>query len=248
MTLNVIGVFNDAWKLWKRDRELLIGVAGFFLFVPQLALKLFVPLPPDLPDFGDAAKLRAWVDAAESWSSQYSLIVILLWLVTLFGSVAVFTLYLDPDRPEARRALARALRLSPRFLLLTILVALPVQFGLIFLLLPGFYAQGRLLLALPAVVAEQPQGALASISRSMALTRGHGMVLAGMGCIVLLAGDLLSRPFIAIGRMLGGAPMANPVVAGLLDTGAAAGVTVALLGGILIQVALYRRLVSSRGI
>ena len=57
-----------------------------------------------------------------------------------------------------------------------------------------------------------------------------------------------SRPFIAIGKGFGGAPMANPVVAGLLDLAAAAGVTIALLGTILIQVALYRRLRSSRGI
>ena len=74
------------------------------------------------------------------------------------------------------------------------------------------------------------------------------MVLAGFACIVLLAGNLLSLPFMALGKMLGGAPMANPVVAALLDIGAAAGATVGVLGGILIQVALYRRLTSSRGI
>lgn len=248
MSLDVIGVFKDAWRLWKRDHDLLIGVAGFFLFVPQLALKLFVAMPPDLPSPIDEAKFRAWLDAVESWSSQYSLFVILFSLITLFGSVAVFTLYLDPERPDARRALVRALRLAPRFLLLTILVAVPVQIGLLLLFLPGFYLQGRLLIALPALVAEQPVGAGRSMARSFALTRGHGMVLAGFACITLLAGDLLSRPFMALGRSLDGAPMANPVVAGLLDLAAAAGVTIALLGTILIQVALYRRLTSSRGI
>jgi hypothetical protein len=248
MTLDVNGVFSDAWRLWKRDRDLLIGVAGFFLFVPELAMKLFVALPPKTPATLDQAALKAWVDAMESWSNQYSLLVVALALVSLFGVVAVFTLYLDPERPDVGRGLARALRLFPRFLLLSILVAIPVYFGLVFFYLPGFYAQGRLLLAAPAVVADQPYGAIGSMSRSLTLTRGHGLILAGFGCMSLLAGNLLSWPFEAIGGTLDGAPMANPVVAALLDIGSAAGATVGVLGAILVQIALYRRLTSSRGI
>lgn len=248
MTLDVIGVFSDAWRLCKRDRDLLIGVAGFFLFVPQLAMKLFVALPPNPPKTMDNAGLRAWLDAVESWSSQYSLTVILISLISLFGSLAVFTLYLDPERPDVRRALTRALRLSPRFLLLAIIMAIPVQIGLLMFLLPGFYLQGRLLLAAPAVVAEQPLGAGAAMARSVALTRGNGLILAGFACLALLVGDLVSQLFVKIGGMMGGAPMANPVVAALLDLAAAAGVTVTLLGTILVQVSLYRGLRSSRGI
>jgi len=248
MTIDVIGVFKDAWASWKRDRDLLIGVAGFFVFVPQLAMKLFVAVPPDPPKTMDQAAMMAWFDAVESWSSAYSLPVILISLISLFGTLVLFTLYLDPERPDVRGALARALRLYPRFLLLTIITALPVQIGLVMFLLPGFYLQGRLLLAAPAVVAEQPLGAGRAMARSFAMTRGNGLVLAGFACIVLLAGDLFSRPFLGVGGMLGGAPMANPVVAALLDFAAAAGVTIALLGTILIQVALYRRVRSSRGI
>jgi hypothetical protein len=248
MTLDVNGVFGDAWRLWKRDRDLLIGVAGFFLFVPELAMKLFVALPPKTPATLDQAALKAWLDAMESWSNQYSLLVVVLALVSLFGVVAVFTVYLDPERPDVARGLVRALRLFPRFLLLSILVAIPVYFGLMLFYLPGFYAQGRLLLAAPAVVAEQPYGAIGSMSRSLTLTRGHGLILAGFGCMSLLAGNLLSWPFEAIGGTLDGAPMANPVVAALLDIGSAAGATVGVLGAILVQVALYRRLTSSRGI
>jgi len=248
MTLDVNGVFGDAWRLWKRDRDLLIGVAGFFLFVPELAMKLFVALPPKTPASLDRAALRAWLDAMESWSDQYSLRVALLALVSLFGVVAVFSLYLDPERPDVRRALVRALRLFPRFLLLSFLVAIPVYFGLMLLYLPGFYAQGRLMLAAPVAVADQPCGAVRSMSRSLVLTRGHGLILAGFGCMSLLAGNLLSWPFEVIGGMLDGAPMANPVVAALLDIGAAAGSTVGVLGAVLVQIALYRRLTSSRGI
>jgi hypothetical protein len=243
MTLDVMGVFGDAWRLWKRDRELLLGFAGFFLFLPHLATKMFIPALPAFPDMRDRAAFRAWLDAAQSWYGQYSLIILLFSLVILFGTLAIFTLYLDPERPDGRAALGRALRLSPRFLLAAILVSLPVQLGLLFLFLPGFYVQGRLLVALPALVAERPIGAGRAMSRSLMLTRGNGLVLAGFGCIVLIAGYVLASPFETMGKTLDGAPMANPVVAALLDAASAAGLTMGIVAGILIQVALYRRLV-----
>ena len=248
MTFDVTGVFSYACRLWKRDRELLLGFAGFFLFLPQLAMKLFVPLLPAFPDMRDQAALKAWLDAVESWYGQFGSIVLLVSLAVLFGTLAIFTLYLDPERPDGRAALIRALRLSPRYLLTAVLVALPVQVGFLFFFLPGFSVQGRLLVALPALVAERPIGALGAMSRSLALTRGNGLVLAGFGCIVLIAGEVLASPFQAMGTALDGAPMANPVVAVLLDAAAAAGLTIGMTAAVLIQIALYRRLRSSRGI
>ena len=47
---------------------------------------------------------------------------------------------------------------------------------------------------------------------------------------------------------LDGAPMANPVVATMLDFGSAAGLTAGALASILIEIALYRRLAASKGI
>ncbi len=104
------------------------------------------------------------------------------------------------------------------------------------------------MLTAPVLVADRPKGVLAAIARSLTLTSGHGLVLAGFACVTLFGGSLLAMPFRAIARALDGAPMANPVVALLLDSGVAAGMAAGMLAAILIEIALYRRLSPSTGI
>jgi hypothetical protein len=126
--------------------------------------------------------------------------------------------------------------------LLALLVTLPVNFGALLLLIPGLYLKGRLLPVGPAFVAERPLGTIAAWRRSFALTRGHGLVLMALATVPLLAGDVLAVPFDAIGQALNGAPMANPVVAAVLDLCSGAARTVGTVAAILIEIALYRRL------
>jgi len=251
MTLDVTGVFADAWKMWKRDRELLLVVAGLFLFLPELVRAIYVPdLPAPTGSGGDAAALKSWLAALELWSSQYSLILIAIALAAMFGTLLVFTLYLDPRRPNVRVALVRALTLLPRYMGIILLLAFPLGFALLtlWLMLPAIYAAGRLILVTPALVADRQNGVFGAITRSVSLTRGNGMVLAGFACIAAFGGGILSLPFRAMGAAMDGAPMANPVVALLLDTGMAAGMAIGALGAILVEVALYRRLSASKGI
>lgn len=249
MTLDVAGVFADAWQMWKRDRELLLAVVGLFLFLPDLVIELYVPpMPVPTGAITDPAVMKSWWPQVEAWSSHYSPIVTIAGLAAMFGTLMIFTLYLDPRRPNARVALLRTLTLAPCYLLAALLISLAVNIGLLLFVLPGLYALGRLMLSVPALVADRTRGVLGAISRSLALTAGNGLVLAGFACIALFAESLLSSPFHALGKAMDGAPMANPVVAVLLDTGAAAGVAAGLLGAILIEVALYRRLAASKGI
>jgi len=123
-----------------------------------------------------------------------------------------------------------------------------VDIGLLLFFLPGIYALGRLMLTGPVLVADRSRGVLAAIARSVALSTGHGMMLAGFACMTLFGGRLLAAPFDALGKALDGAPMANPLVAILLDFGSAAGLAAGALAAILIEVALYRHLSASKGI
>lgn len=247
MRLDAAAVLADAWAMARRDRDVLIGVGGVFLLVPQIAQAMFVASPPPLPVAGsDPAALQVWLDLVATWSKQNDLLVLTLALLSLFGTLALFLLYADRGRPDVATALRDALALLPRYVLLALLVTLPVNVGTLLLLIPGLYLKGRLMAAGPAFVAERPLGALATWRRSFALTRGHGLVLMAMACVPLLAGDLLSLPFQAIGSALGGAPMANPVVAAVIDCCTGAARTLATVAAILLEVALYRRL--SRGI
>ncbi len=252
MTLDVAGLLRSAWGLAKRDQAPLLGVAGLLLFVPQLAALMLVQPQPPFPGFeADEAKLKVYVEASQAWTASSGLGLLLAALVVAFGTVALLLLYLDSSHPDVKGGLLVALRRLPRFALAFLLVSIPLGASLqLFplLVLPALYLEGRLLLVVPAMAADRPLSVLAAFRRSWTLTRGNGLVLAGLACIVYFAGPMLALPFTALGRTLDGAPMANPVVAALLDAGAAVGMTVGALAAVLIQVSLYWRLTSSRGI
>lgn len=247
MKLDLAGVLADAWAMARRDRELLIGVAGVFVLVPQIAQAMFVAKPPALPESGaDPAALQAWLDAFTLWSKQNDLMLLAFATIALFGSLVLFTLYVARPRPDVATALRGAVPLLPRYLLLALLVSFPVSVGWALLWLPGLYLKGRLMAVGAAFVAEQPLGTIAAWRRSFALTRGHGLVLMALACVPLVAGRVVALPLEAIGQLLDGAPMANPVVAAVIDCCTGLGYAAATVASILIEVALYRRL--SRGI
>lgn len=247
MKLNVAGVLSDAWAMAKRDRDVVIGVSGLFLLVPQVAQAMFVAAPPALPvSSSDPVALQAWLDAVTVWSKQNDLLVLILSVLSLFGSLTLFTLYMERGRPDVATALRSALAWLLRYVLLALLVTLPVNVGTLLFLIPGLYIKGRLMTVGPVFVGERPIGAVAAFRRSFALTRENALPLMALACVPLLAGDLLAMPFDAIGHALDGAPMANPVVAAVIDLCSGLAHTVATVAAILIEIALYRRL--SKGI
>ncbi|MDB5707149.1 MAG: hypothetical protein JWN66_4265 [Sphingomonas bacterium] len=243
MKLDMAGVLSDAWRMWKRDHDLLIRVAGLFFFLPQFALLLLVtPAPQKIAAGADEQAMRAWLQTVMDWYGANGAGLVAAAAFALFGALTVMVLYLDRSRPDLRGALGAALRLLPAYLFTAFLVLIPVWLGLALFIVPGIYAQGRLLLAGPALVAEPEKGATGAVARSMTLTRGHWLVLGAIACFVLFGGNILAAPFIALGTTLDGAPIANPVAAALLNAGAAVAMTVAALATILVRIALYRRL------
>ena len=243
MTLDVTGVLRDAWAMAKRDREVLAAVGGLLIFVPQVAQAMFITTPPPLPaSWSDQAALQGWSEAVTAWSRQNDLLLLTLSVVALLGALVLFLLYVDRDRPSVQEAVTTGLALLPRYILLALAVAVPVNFGTILLLIPGLYLKGRLLPIAPMFVAERPIGVFAAWRRSFVLTRGHGLVLMALACIPLIGGDLLAMPFQLLGSAMHGAPMANPVVAAVLDIGVGLGRTLGVIAAILIEIALYRRL------
>lgn len=241
--LDLSGIVREAWAIARRDGAVLIAVGGMFVFVPLLAQAMFVTPPPALPATGaEPAAWEAWFDAVSAWGMRNDPLLIAVVLVSLFGTMSLFRLYVDRDRPDVATTLRTGLALFPRFVLLALLVALPVNLGMLALLLPGLYLKGRLFVAAPAFLAERPLGVTAAWRRSFALTRGHGLVMMALACVPLLAGSVLSAPFDAIGQSADGAPMANPVAAGLIDLVASALRAACAVAAILLEIVVYRRL------
>ena len=243
MNLNVAGILRDAWAMAKRDSELLRGIAGVFLFIPDLAGAIYVAPAPAPPAVVDQTSADLWLKQLGVWGQQYELLVIVLSLLSLFGVLALFVVYIDRARPTVSGALGQAGALLPHYLLLALAVSVPVSIGSI-LVFPGLYLKGRLLPVSPVFVGERPIGVFAAWRRSFALTRGNGLVLMGLAFVPLLGGRLIALPFELLGTALDGAPMANPVVAAVLDAGIAGGHTLGTVAAVLIEIALYRRLSS----
>ena len=252
MTLDVRGVFNDAWSMWRRDRGMLVAIAGFFLFLPHLAGMLFVPSRVVVATKVQSPQLdlNAQAEAIVRYFADNAPLLLAIDIATVFGALTILMLYLDREKRAVGGILIAALWRLPGYFVLSMIIDTMVGLGLMtfFLLVPALYLAGRLILAGTIFASDAGVGPFAAIARSFRMTRGRGLVLAGFATLILFAGVLLAYPVIALGDVLDRAPLANPVSALILDIIAAAMVTIAMLGGILTRVALYRRIGASKGI
>ena len=246
---------HDAWQLWRRDWELLTAVAGLFLFLPALAMAMFIPDMPSPPGAGEAVPgsvtMAAYEQGLTQWMLNYGGWQIAAQAVVLFGQFAIVALYLAGDQPSAGKALIAAARRYPLLLLAGLIIAVPIAAALLLaqalpLLMVAFFVivfwvLARTIALAPTLLAEAPVGALGAITRSLHLTRGNTLALAAAVMTVILAMTIATWPFEQLDAwMVVHAP--NPIARAIVDAVAA---TITGLGGIamsLLQVAAYRRL------
>ena len=255
MTLAFQTPFADALRAWRRDRALLLPIAGLLMFVPQYAQLLLIPELPARPRVADEAALVAWSEALTRWMGQWGVFYLVGPALGLFGALAIMALYLSPGRPTVGGALGRSAALLFRYVLAAILVACPL--GLLMLpalaaplllavvLAPILYVSARTMLIAPALVAEAPLGAVAAIARSWRLTRGRGWLLACVYAVIMLGAQTAAGLFLALGAAIGRDGAANPVAQAITDGCASLATAAAALTLALVQVSLYRRLASS---
>ena len=249
MKIDWAAVFADAWGRFRRDRQLLMPLAGLFLFLPQFAFYLLSsPLPQIPADATDAASLLAPGSPLLAWMTANAGWMLLTVLLMAFGGLAVLMLYLGGERQTLGSALRRSPGLFPRYLLAAVAVGLPaapVQLGLLILFVPCLYLLGRLLLVGPVLVGERPIGVGQAIARSFALTRRRGLVMMGIAALALFVGMLAPAPFRLVSESLQRAHEDNPVTIALLEALGSALAAAVALATALVQIALYRRLTAS---
>ena len=244
MTLDFTIVLRDAWALFRRDRDVLLRIAGPFLFLPTYALALLVPAPP-APDAAAAdsqAATQAWVEAVGNWGAAHGGWFLLSYAIAYVGGAAMLSLYLDPVRPDVRGALRRAATLAPRFLLAMLVLLFPAGLGLLLWVIPGLFFMGRTMLVAPVLVADRPVAALTGIARGWRLGRGASLSLTALSAFTYVSGWIASTPFLALDGWLRQGADANPVPIAIVDAGAAAVATASGLAGTLVALAAYRRL------
>lgn len=246
---------RDAWQLWRRDWELLTAVAGLFLFLPALAMAMFIPDMPSPPGAGEAVPgsvtMAAYEQGLTQWMLNYGGWQIAAQAVVLFGQFAIVALYLAGDQPSAGKALIAAARRYPLLLLAGLIIAVPIAAALLLaqalpLLMVAFFVivfwvLARTIALAPTLLAEAPVGALGAITRSLHLTRGNTLALAAAVMTVILAMTIATWPFEQLDAWMV-VHASNPIARAIVDAVTA---TITGLGGIamsLLQVAAYRRL------
>ena len=238
MSLTFAGVFSDAGALWRRDRDILMRVAGVYFLLPAFATQLFL-VPPDRTGLGEeevAAQTFAWYGATLHWHLANL-------LAGMFGSAVLLVLLLDPARPTLAQAMARALRLLPGLLLASAGVLVLVVLGSMAFLIPGLYLVGRTWLTGAVLVCEPGRGPIGAITGSIQRTRKRGWLLLAVAMTIFSATYLMAVIANVATLQLAALPVRTAIDA--LQAAVAAGAGVAQ---ILLQVAAHRRLTPSNGI
>lgn len=242
MTLTVSRVLADGWRLFRGERDLIVRIAGALVFLPAFAALLLTdPLPP-LPDAPrDEAAIEAWLTQALEWANGNAFWYVAADLVGILGAGAIALLLLNGARPTVGEALRGALRLTLPLLGVSLIAAVPVGLGMQLLVLPGLYAQARLLTAVPALAAQPRLGVVEALRDSLRRTRGRGIALTGATVALFLLQYIAVVPLLSADTWLRAAGHENAAVLALVDaliSAAGAAYHVALL---LVGVAVYRR-------
>lgn len=255
MKLRGTEIIGDAWRLWRADWEVLTAIAGLFVFLPQLATALLIPMIPDTSKLVgvDPASpaFEAWRVAMEEWVQTYAIWWFLAFALAAFGQFALVAFYMASSRASVAEALLAALRSFPRFLLASIIWGLPLGFfSLIFMLVPFLLLpvlailMARMLLVGPVILATRSTGAVAAVGRSFTLTKGNTLALAGLVLTIIIVQLLVGAPLLALDTwLMTNAP--NPIARAMVDTAIAGEQMLAGIAMALVQVVVYRRLSSS---
>ncbi|QDX26334.1 hypothetical protein FPZ54_10070 [Sphingomonas suaedae] len=237
MKLSLGGALADAATLWRTDRDLLLRIAGLFLFVPVLGF-LFLASGIQLPEGGDREQVRGALNGFFAANLAWMALIIVL---SEFGSLAILNLYLRRGETVGALLSATLLRLVPYFLIGVMVNAL-VQLGAYFFVVPAIYVFGRTCLMTIAYAAEPEQGAWSAIARGFALSEKNGWKIGlFMAGLMLFIGAALLSIALAIGLL---APItgSSQLAGALLLAPLALAITAAWVFFALVRIALYRRL------
>lgn len=187
-------VWNDTVAMLRANASLLIALAGAFLFLPALLSAYLLPPPTGAADFAEMmAQMQDYTRANWHWS-------LLVSLVNMVGTLAVYMLLLEPGGRTVGGAIAGAARFVPSYLLLWLLMAVPISIGLLLFVIPGVYLAGRIATSTAVMIGSGSLNPINAVAGSFALTAGRGWAIAGLILIVLVTGFIA---MIAVQAVLG---------------------------------------------
>lgn len=176
--------FAEARALLRSHRDLVLAIAGVFLFLPAVLVGIFGPPEPDFAgQTTDGVSAMMW-----TYYSELAPYALAAGIVSLIGTIAISRLYLAPAGVSVGGALGFALSVLLTVLIAALIAGVGIGIGLILLLIPGLYLYARLSLVTPHVADTGEKNPLAALSASWNLTKGNGWVLLGYLLVVIIIG------------------------------------------------------------
>lgn len=192
MKLSYDAIWQDIVAMLKAHADIILIVAGTFMFLPTLAQAIYLP-PPAM----EGIDQKSLQDLALYYESNI-IPLLALRLVTLLGTGALLALFLDPARPTVGGAINAAARMLPSLFFVSLIEQLMMLGGFMLFILPGLYVIARTVVSEGVVMAEDIRNPMRAIGRSFGLTRGLGWQLFGMIAILAVVTWIATSALTAI--------------------------------------------------
>ena len=170
--------------MFSAHKEIIIAIAGVFLFLPSVILGLFIEVPaPFDPASSEAASEAVLQLYAANWPFY-----LLTGVFSIIGYLAIQIVALDSNRPTVAEALTISATLLLTYLAASILAGIAAGIGVLFLIVPGIYLMIKFLLVSPVIAAERILNPITVLKRSWEITRKNSLRIFGFFLIVVIVG------------------------------------------------------------
>lgn len=178
MKLSYDAIWQDIVMMLKAHADIILVVAGAFMFLPTLAQAIYLP-PPAMEGFDQKS-----LEGLALYYEANIIPLLALRLVTLLGAGTLLSLFLDPDRPTVGGAIAAAARMLPSLFFVSLIEQMMMLGGFLLFIIPGLYIIARTVVSDAAVMAEGISNPIRAIARSFQMTAGLGWQVFGLVAIL----------------------------------------------------------------
>lgn len=179
--------WKDATGLFAGNLDMALAIGGVFLLLPALLLGWFgTPLKAE--NVESFAVLR---DLLSQFLQANWHLLLIDFVLTSIGAIALYRLVLNPGRPTVSEALIASVTFFPCYFLAQLVGGVMFAFGFFLLIIPGIYVWIKLVLVGPSIAAENIGSPLAALRRSWALTKNNSVLIFLFVLMIALTGILV---------------------------------------------------------